>query len=131
MPTASVIATAIDHVVLVCRDVEVTLAWYQRHLGLEGVRVDSWRAGQVPFPSLRVSPSFIIDLERGDPEGRGHLSHICFVVSADDLEVLRNHPELVVEDEGDRFGAQGVARSIYVRDPDGLTVEARAYPQPA
>ena len=116
---------------LVCRDVEVTLAWYQRHFGLEGVRVERWRAGEVPFPSVRVSPSFIIDLERGDPEGRGHLSHLCFVVSAADLEVLRADPELVVEDEGDRFGALGVARSIYVRDPDGLTVEARAYPRTA
>ena len=124
-------AIAIDHVVLVCRDVEVTLAWYQRHFGLEGVRVERWRAGEVPFPSVRVSPSFIIDLERGDPEGRGHLSHLCFVVSGPDLEVLRADPELVVEDEGDRFGALGVARSIYVRDPDGLTVEARAYPRTA
>ena len=36
---------------------------------------------------------------------------------------------LVIEDEGERFGARGMASSIYVRDPDGLLVELRAYPE--
>jgi hypothetical protein len=33
----------------------------------------------------------------------------------------------MIVEEGQRFGAQGVASSIYVKDPDGLTVELRAY----
>lgn len=117
-----------DHFVLVCRDVEATLAWYQRHLGLEGVRLDEWRAKQAPFPSLRVTGSTIIDLIPGSPEQRGHLDHICFVVSRDDIEAVRAAGELAIEDEGTRFGARGNAHSIYVRDPDGLLVEMRAYP---
>ena len=47
---------AFDHVVLIVRDVEVTLAWYQELLGLDGVRVEEWRAGVAPFPSLRTPP---------------------------------------------------------------------------
>ena len=40
---------------------------------------------------------------------------------------LRRRGELAIEDEGERFGARGVAHSLYVRDPDGLTVEVRTY----
>lgn len=128
--------TALDHIVLVARDVEATLAWYQRHLGLETERADAWRAGKVPFPSLRVTASTIIDVVAGDPgaptglTGPGHLAHVCFVVEAADLDAVRADPDpdLVIEDEGVRFGARGNASSVYLRDPDGLTVELRAYP---
>ena len=121
-------AKELDHIVLVVDDVERSLAWYQHHLGLAPVRVDEWRAGQVPFPSLRVSPGTLIDVIAGDRRGRGHLDHICFVVSEADLDAVRHRGELVVEEEGERFGARGVAHSIYVRDPDDLLVEIRAYP---
>ena len=127
-PTAPVaIAFALDHIVLVVDDVERAMEWYQRHAGLAGVRVDEWRAGQVPFPSLRVNEATVIDLIPGLEGGRGHLDHVCFVVSASDLEALRAEAELTIVDEGKRFGARGVADSIYVRDPDGLLVEFRAY----
>lgn len=119
---------ALDHLVLVSNDVERTLAWYGRHAGLPGARVDEWRAGTAPFPSLRVSLTLIIDVIPGGVHERGHLDHLCLVVSAIDLEVLRSDPDLVVEEEGERFGAQGVAQSVYVRDPDGLLVEFRTYP---
>jgi catechol 2,3-dioxygenase-like lactoylglutathione lyase family enzyme len=116
-----------DHLVLVCRDVEATLAWYQRHLGLEGVRLDEWRTGQVPFPSLRIDAGTIIDFIPGDPEERGHLDHICVVVDRSHLDGIRTGGLGVIA-EGQRFGARGVAESVYVRDPDGLVVELRAYP---
>lgn len=129
-PPASPVATAfaLDHIVLVVEDVERAMAWYQRHAGLAGERVDEWRAGQVPFPSLRVDEGTVIDLVPGLEGGHGHLDHVCFVVSVDDLEALRAVPELTIVDEGKRFGARGVADSIYVRDPDDLLVEFRAYP---
>jgi catechol 2,3-dioxygenase-like lactoylglutathione lyase family enzyme len=121
-------ALALDHLVLVVADVERSLAWYQRHLAVAGVRVDEWRAGEAPFPSVRVDAHTIIDLIPGHDGQRGHLDHICFVVSDDDLEEARTDPDLTIIDEGERFGAQGVAHSIYVNDPDGMTVELRAYP---
>jgi catechol 2,3-dioxygenase-like lactoylglutathione lyase family enzyme len=123
-------AAAFDHLVLVVADPEQSLAWYQHHLGLEGVRVDEWRAGRAPFPSLRVTADTIIDLIPGDPAGHGHLDHICFVMTVADLASLRRRDELVIEEEGQRFGARGIADSIYVRDPDDLLVEIRAYPEP-
>jgi catechol 2,3-dioxygenase-like lactoylglutathione lyase family enzyme len=122
---------ALDHLVLVVSDVERTLAWYGRHAGLAGVRVDDWRRGEAPFPSLRVDEATIIDVVprgAGEGDGRGHLDHICFTVSAADRAALAADPDLDLVDEGPRFGARGLGDSIYVRDPDGLLVEFRSYP---
>jgi catechol 2,3-dioxygenase-like lactoylglutathione lyase family enzyme len=123
-------ALALDHLVLVVSDIERALAWYGRHAGLAGVRVEEWRNDQAPFPSLRVDDSTIIDLIPGDPAAdRGHLDHICFVVSPNGLDGLAGEPDLDVVDRGERFGARGLGQSIYVRDPDGLLVEFRCYPE--
>jgi len=121
-------AVAFDHLVLVVADVERSMAWYQRHAGLEGVRVEQWRRGEVPFPSLRVTADTIIDLIPGHDGQRGHLDHICFVVDAAGLDEIRHDPDLTVLEEGQRFGARGTATSVYVRDPDGMVVEFRTYP---
>jgi catechol 2,3-dioxygenase-like lactoylglutathione lyase family enzyme len=121
-------AFALDHIVLVVGDVEQSLAWYARHAGLTPVNVDEWRAGQAPFPSLRVNEATILDFVPGEPgPSRGHVDHVCFVVSPDDLEALAADPELEVLDRGERSGARGLGQSIYVRDPDGLQVEFRHY----
>jgi catechol 2,3-dioxygenase-like lactoylglutathione lyase family enzyme len=123
-------ASALDHLVLVVGDVDRALDWYGRHAGLAGVRVDEWRAGDVPFPSLRVDESTIIDLVPGlsPGDGRGHLDHLCLVVdSRAELDALASDPQLEVVDRGPRFGARGIAESVYVRDPDGLLVEFRTY----
>jgi catechol 2,3-dioxygenase-like lactoylglutathione lyase family enzyme len=120
-----------DHLVLRCGDVETTLAWYQRHVGLTPVRVDEWRAGTAPFPSLRVDAGTILDFIPAGRDGQGHLDHICFVVPGGELAAVRSTGELTIVDQGERFGARGVATSIYVHDPDGLLVELRAYPDRA
>jgi catechol 2,3-dioxygenase-like lactoylglutathione lyase family enzyme len=123
-------ALALDHLVLVVSDVERALAWYGRHAGLAGVRVEDWRNGEAPFPSLRIDDSTIIDLVPGDTGAdRGHLDHICFVVSPSELDRLASDAELRVVDRGERFGARGLGQSIYVHDPDGLLVEFRCYPE--
>lgn len=122
-------ALALDHVVLVVADVERSLAWYTRHAGLTSVNVEEWRRGEAFFPSLRVDPNTILDFVAGETgPDRGHVDHICFVVSSDDLAELAAHPDLEVVDEGERSGARGIGNSIYVKDPDGLLVEFRSYP---
>jgi catechol 2,3-dioxygenase-like lactoylglutathione lyase family enzyme len=116
-----------DHLVLRCDDVETTLAWYVDLLGLEPVRVDEWRRGRVPFPSVRVDDSTIIDLI-GGPTDDGRLDHICIVVELTDLAELATSGAFdVVEGPVRRFGARGEGTSLYVRDPDGLIVEIRHY----
>ncbi len=122
-------AFALDHIVLVVTDLERSLAWYMRHAGLTPVNVDEWRAGQAFFPSLRVTESTIVDFVEGDPTNeRGHLDHVCFVVSEGDRGSVAADGELEVVDHGERSGARGLGQSVYVRDPDGLLVEFRSYP---
>lgn len=125
-------ALGLDHFVLVVADVERTLDWYGRWAGLSPERAEEWRQGEVPFPSLRVDENTIVDVVPGyaADEKRGHLDHICFVVTPDDLATLSADPGLQIVDEGPRFGARGIGDSIYVRDPDDLLVEFRSYPDP-
>ncbi|WP_030665923.1 VOC family protein [Streptomyces rimosus] len=120
---------AFDHLVLNVADAERALDFYCGPLGLEPVRVEEWRAGKVPFPSVRVSPSTIIDLLEGD-RGESNVDHICLVVEPLDWQdVIDSGVLTVVDGPGQRFGARGDAQSVYVRDPDGNTVELRWYPQ--
>lgn len=123
-----------DHLVLNVSDVESSLAFYCGPLGLTPVRVDAWREGKAPFPSVRVSPTTIIDLVQspeGAPSGR-NVDHICLTVEPLDWRhVLDSGWFTVVDGPGERFGARGTAQSVYVLDPDGNTVELRWYPQDA
>jgi catechol 2,3-dioxygenase-like lactoylglutathione lyase family enzyme len=118
-----------DHVVLAVADVERSLSWYMDVLGLTGVRVDEWRRNEVPFPSVRIDARTIIDLiPRGDDGGGRNVDHLCLVVQPTDLVAWAAAAGLPIIDGPDqRFGAQGVATSIYVQDPDSNTVELRHY----
>ncbi|MFF4696443.1 VOC family protein [Streptomyces chattanoogensis] len=123
---------AFDHLVLNVADIERSLAFYTGPLGLEPVRVEEWRAGSVSFPSVRVSPTTIIDLVEvpdGQLEG-SNVDHICLVVEPLDWQqVIDSGVFTVLDGPGERFGARGTAVSLYVQDPDSNTVELRWYPQ--
>ncbi len=132
--TAVVRVTGFDHLVLRCADVETTLAFYADTLGLPGERVDQWHKGMVPFPSVRIDDTTLIDLVAGpsEPVSRpaANLDHLCLVVEPNtDLGALAASGRLnVVDGPATRWGAQGNATSLYVTDPDGTVVELRAYP---
>jgi catechol 2,3-dioxygenase-like lactoylglutathione lyase family enzyme len=125
--TPTVRVTGLDHVVLNVADVERSLAFYCGQLGLQGVRIEEWRRGEAPFPSARVDPGTIIDLFAWPRTGE-NANHICLVVEPTDLEALKaaGHFE-VVDGPGRRFGARGEGTSLYIKDPDGNTVELRHY----
>ncbi|TDC74153.1 VOC family protein, partial [Streptomyces hainanensis] len=129
--TVTVTVTGLDHLVLNTADAERALEFYCGPLGLEPLRVERWRAGEVPFPSVRVSPRTIIDLV---PRSRGesNVDHFCLVVAPLDWrEVVDAGLFDVVEGPVERYGARGTGLSLYVRDPDGNTVELRWYPDDA
>ncbi|MFC7221516.1 VOC family protein [Streptomyces polyrhachis] len=122
---------AFDHLVLNVTDVERALDFYTGPLGLAPERVEEWRAGKVPFPSVRIDGSTIIDLFAG-ARGESNVDHICLVVEPLDWqEVIDSGTFEVVEGPVGRWGARGSAQSVYVKDPDGNTVELRWYPQDA
>lgn len=120
---------AFDHLVLKAEDVERSLAFYCGPLGLKPVRVEEWRAGKAPFPSVRVSATTIIDLIQAPRDG-ANVDHICLVVEPLDWqEVVASGTFTVADGPGSRFGARGTAQSLYVLDPDGNTIELRWYPE--
>ena len=114
-----------DHVVINTTNIELLLAFYCGELGLDGERVDEWRRGEVLFPSVRVTPETIIDLYPAERTGE-NMNHICLVIEPTDLDALA--AKFPGSQRGDGlFGARGFASSLYVKDPDGNTVELRYY----
>lgn len=117
--------TGLDHVVLLTPDPERLIAWYARVLGLQPLRLEQWRAGEVPFASLRVDAGTILDVQRGERTGR-NVEHLAFVVDpSTDLDALA--AEHGAAPPRELFGARGTGRGIYLRDPDGNGVELRRY----
>jgi catechol 2,3-dioxygenase-like lactoylglutathione lyase family enzyme len=121
--------TGFDHLVLRCADVETTLAWYTDKLGLAPERVDEWRAGNAPFPSVRVSADTIIDLVPGGPVTERNVDHLCLVADRSSVDAIAADGDTfrIADGPGPRFGARGDGWSIYVYDPDDNLVEIRCY----
>jgi catechol 2,3-dioxygenase-like lactoylglutathione lyase family enzyme len=118
---------ALDHIVLDVADVERAVAWYRDELGLPVERLDEWRDGKVLFPSVRIDASTIIDLFAVERTGE-NLNHFCVVVEPTDLQAVADSGRFdVVDGPARRWGARGDGTSLYVRDPDGNTVELRHY----
>ncbi len=129
----------LDHIVLVVEDVEASVAWYREHLGLTAERLDQWRAGTVPFVSLRVDSSTVLDLVQRDHRKHGgsaiapevdrvNVDHAAFVTDRLGFDAFcERHRGLIEMGPKPLFGAQGMGDGVYVRDPDGHRVEVRTY----
>ncbi|MDZ4375862.1 MAG: VOC family protein [Phenylobacterium sp.] len=123
-----------DHIVLRIRDKTRILDFYQRVLGLS---IDRDRP-ELGLTHIRAGDQ-MIDLVTLDgplgrkggqgpgPEGR-NLDHLALQVRPFDVAAIRAHlAGLAVEivEEGERYGADGDGYSIYIRDPEGNTIELK------
>ena len=128
-------AMELDHVVMEVRDVERSLEFYTKVLGLTGVRVADFRAGKAPFLSVRINRKTVIDLFPrplwGNPRRPRNPNHFCLTVDERGAATLRRRMRKagvdIIRRNPRSFGAQGWGRSIYFRDPDGAMVEVRYY----
>jgi len=121
--------SGVDHVVYVCHDVETVLAWWTGTLGLAGERVEQWRAGEVAFPSVRLSPTALVDLVPGPRTGE-NVAHVALDVALPIDELVAQVAARgldVVDGPRSLFGARGTGHGLYVRDPEGNVVELRTY----
>lgn len=128
-----------DHIVLNVEDDEAMLTFYTEVLGLASERLTAYRAGEVPFPSLRLSRDTIIDLfprrmwqkGRADVQGRAHLNHFCLCLKRAEWDALQERLArngiAVQEGPVQRWGARGAGVSIYFQDPEHNLIEARYY----
>jgi len=128
-----------DHIVLNVEDEEKMIAFYSEVLMLASERLEEYRAGKVPFPSVRMNSDTIIDLfpikmwQENSKSGQGNnnLNHFCVSLSEESwgalMERLKTNKIDIEEGPTQRWGAHGTGTSIYFRDPDGNLIEARYY----
>ena len=117
----------LDHVSLNVGDRERSIAWYRDVLGLElrnEPRADDWPAFMGAFGACIG----LFQAQTAAPERESEqvgFRHLAFMVGADDLDRAQAHFEQSGVEF--RFEDHGNAHSVYVRDPDGHTVELTAY----
>ena len=128
-----------DHIVLNVEDDEKMIAFYSKVLMFGPERLEEYRAGDVPFPSVRLNSDTIIDLfpkkmrqkSALAAQGRENLNHFCIALSKGTweklLERLQVNNVTIKEGPVPRWGAHGTGTSIYFRDPEGNLIEARYY----
>jgi catechol 2,3-dioxygenase-like lactoylglutathione lyase family enzyme len=130
--------TGMDHIVLKVRDMDRVLDFYLNVLGLKGERLEEFRQGRVPFPSVRINHDTIIDLfpvqaSADDvPDARSSdLDHFCLVVDQTDMSqvvaYLQRHGVAIQQGPVTRWGAHGNGTSIYFSDPENRQIEIRYY----
>jgi len=123
-----------DHIVLRVRDKDAMLGFY---VGVLGLSVDRDRP-ELGLTHVRAGPQ-MIDLVTLDgrlgklggaapgAEGR-NLDHFALQVRPFDEAAIRAHLAahgVNVVEEGPRYGADGDGFSLYVKDPEGNTVELK------
>lgn len=130
---------SMDHIVLNVEDDEKMITFYSQVLMFPTERLDEYRAGKVPFPSVRLNANTIIDLfpkklwqkSARSGEGRENLNHFCIALSKNNwqelLERLQTNSVRIEEGPVPRWGAHGTGTSVYFRDPEANLTEARYY----
>ncbi len=133
----SIVVTALDHIVVNVRDVEVAADWYQRVLGMERRDFDpghgKTKRTSVSFGSQKINLRPVsadkVEWFTADHEAAGS-DDLCFLTTASPDEVVRHLKICGVEiAEGPvaKQGARGVLASVYCRDPDGSLIEISSY----
>ena len=128
-----------DHIVLNVEDEEKMIAFYSEVLQMPPERLKEYRAGKVPFPSVRLNADTIIDFfpkkmwqKSTEVEKRSeNLNHFCISLNKkewDKLLVRLDANDVDIEvGPAPRWGAHGTGTSVYFRDPEGNLIEARYY----
>lgn len=127
----------LDHVVLRVRDPERALAFYCGVLGCREER----RIDELGLIQLRAGSALIDLVDVAAPLGRAggapptdgarNVDHFALQIDPFEPEALARHLRAHGVEAGEparRYGAEGMGPSLYVRDPDGNTVELKGPP---
>jgi len=120
----------LDHLVLTVADIDVTVDFYVRVLGMTEHTFGGGRKALVFGPSKINLHAVGNEFEPKAAHPTSGSADLCFV-AADPLSDVSAHLTAcgVAIEEGpiDRTGAHGPIRSVYVRDPDHNLIELSNY----
>jgi catechol 2,3-dioxygenase-like lactoylglutathione lyase family enzyme len=124
----------LDHLVITCRDVEISASWYQRVLGMEREEFGPHRRTSLRFGGQKINLRPITATQEewftGAAGGVPGTDDLCFVVTmkSDQVaEYLRACGVTVEVGPVAKAGALGPIMSCYCRDPDGNLIEIASY----
>ncbi len=116
----------LDHLVLTVADIETTVDFYTRVLGMQAVTFGEGRKalvfGQQKINLHQAGREFEPKAERPTP-GSADLCFIAVTPLAEVIAHLQAQGVAIVEGPVQRTGATGPIRSVYVRDPDFNLIE--------
>jgi catechol 2,3-dioxygenase-like lactoylglutathione lyase family enzyme len=121
----------VDHIVLTVHDLERTLEFYSRVLGMEPVTFAGGRRG-LAFGRQKLNLHQAgREFEPKALKPAPGAIDLCFIAATPLDEVmasLKSHGVHIIEGPVDKTGALGPMKSVYFRDPDGNLVEVSNYP---
>ena len=120
---------ALDHVGLLVSDIDRSVEWYERVLGLERAYQDV--SGRNPAVLVAKGTGVSLFPGEGSPDAAATFrppAHVCFRLSARAYESAR--AELERADIKYSESDHRVSRSLYVHDPDLHLVEITTYEIP-
>ena len=121
----------IDHFVLTVRDLDATIGFYTRVLGMEVVTFGAQGRKALSFGSQKIN--LHVAGKEFEPKARSPgpgTADFCLITTLPLAEVqahLAAQGVAVEEGPVPRTGAAGPITSLYLRDPDGNLVEISAY----
>jgi catechol 2,3-dioxygenase-like lactoylglutathione lyase family enzyme len=123
----------LDHIVINCRDVEITASWYQRVLGMEREEFGEDRRTALKFGGQKINlrpTEFDIGTWITGKNSEPGAVDACFITAVGPKEVIQHLRECgvaVLSGPVSRTGALGLMESVYCRDPDGNLIEIASY----
>ncbi len=124
----------LDHLIITCRDVEISASWYQRVLGMEREEFGPHRRTSLRFGGQKINLRPVSATQEewftGAAGGVPGTDDLCFVVTmkSDQVaEYLRACGVTVEVGPVAKAGALGPIMSCYCRDPDGNLIEIASY----
>jgi catechol 2,3-dioxygenase-like lactoylglutathione lyase family enzyme len=117
----------IDHLNITVADIDRSMAFYKKVLGMEAETIAEGRAALL-FGQQKIH----LDAAGGPMAMSGEKrmpAHICFVTAAPVSEVTAHLEQcgVPVRMQGPRAGAIGTIQSVYIDDPDGNSIEISNY----
>lgn len=115
----------LDHVALLVADLEASVKWYEKVLGLERYQFPEW--GDFPIfllsgkSGIALFPASKSDAELDPTSNNVKIDHFAFNVTNENFEkAKKRYTELNLDFD---FQDHHYFHSIYTKDPDGHTVE--------